>query len=98
MTKAASEGLGWQPDASWTPGKRNLKRQRGRFRQEETGWSREVAVGKSDPESLTAERPAGARGVEPGKMGGLFEEGSGSGRGGGRKMACLGPLKSARRL
>lgn len=36
-----------------------MKKQRGQFGQEGTGWSREVAVEESDPESLTAERTPG---------------------------------------
>ena len=36
-------------------GKGIMKKQRGQFGQEGTGWSRKVAVEKSDPESLTAE-------------------------------------------
>ena len=81
----------------------------GQFGQEETGWSREVAVERSDPESLTAggtagdeeaDRTPGAQAVEPGQMAGLSEEGKWvrevvEGR---KKMTCLGPHKSSMRL
>lgn len=45
--------------AGWTTGKRNREEAEGAVSEEETGWSREAAVGKSDPESLAAGRTAG---------------------------------------